>query len=122
MHDMEVLRTMALAALRAGKLPNRAPDASWGGPGTGAQCSVCETAINSDDAEWELEFAEDSGPPPPATYFLHVHCHAAWDLARRDLTPGNSTISPSVDRRPVISLSDVDKADYMAGRGCGRRS
>jgi len=47
------LRKLAREVLRAGKLPRREPDRTWGGPRVGARCSVCEKPVTGDDLEYE---------------------------------------------------------------------
>jgi hypothetical protein len=41
MPDEPRLREQAREAIQTGKLPSRAPDRTWGGPGVGADCTVC---------------------------------------------------------------------------------
>ena len=51
------LRKVAREVLRAGKLPRQEPDRTWGGPGVGALCAVCEKPVTRDEMEYEVQFA-----------------------------------------------------------------
>jgi hypothetical protein len=86
-NDENTLRQKARDAIRAGRLPARAPLHAWAGKGEGATCAVCGLPLTPDDVEFELEFAEvaDSGPDPGAmvTRNLHARCFAAWEFERR---------------------------------------
>jgi hypothetical protein len=53
MPDEAVLRAKAREALRSGKLPNRKPDRTYGGPGFRVRCSLCGEFIEADQAEME---------------------------------------------------------------------
>jgi hypothetical protein len=44
----------------------------WGGMGTGATCSVCLAAIDTDQVESEIQ---ELGQ----TYHLHLQCMAVWE-------------------------------------------
>jgi hypothetical protein len=41
--------------MRAGKLPLRRPDRTWGGPGVGVSCAICSEAIKRHQLESELQ-------------------------------------------------------------------
>jgi hypothetical protein len=45
MPDESRLREQARAATLSGKLPSQTPNRTWGGPGIGAESSVCRKAI-----------------------------------------------------------------------------
>ena len=81
--DEEPLREKARQVLRDGKLPNRRPDRTWGGPGVGARCSVCDLPVTPDQLEFEIEFARDGDNPGPDKYHVHTRCFAAWEFERR---------------------------------------
>lgn len=57
MPDETRLREQAQKAIQTDRLPSRAPDRTWGGPGVGAACSVCEKPVTKQ--EMEFEFARD---------------------------------------------------------------
>ena len=81
MPDEALLREKARAALRNGTLPTRQAHRTWGGPGVGAPCAICELPVTPEQLEFELEFemAEVGGVKK-----LHVHlrCFAAWEFER----------------------------------------
>jgi len=55
MPDEPLLREKARAAIRAGKLPSRRPDRTWGGPGIGEPCTICGEPIRRDQLEFEIQ-------------------------------------------------------------------
>jgi len=82
MPDEPILRDKARIAIRNGKIPARQPDRTWGGPGVGALCSVCDLPIGKDQLEFEIEFAHDGSDPGLDTYHVHIRCFAAWEFER----------------------------------------
>ena len=84
MNEQE-LREQARATIKAGKLPARRPDRTWGGPGVGALCSVCGVAVGKDQLEFEIQFAHDGDSPGLDKYHVHVRCFAAWEFERGSL-------------------------------------
>jgi len=83
MSDETILREQARAAIRDGKLPSRAPDRTWGGPGVGATCSVCDVPVTKDEKEFEIQFAHDDDHPGLDKFHVHIRCFAAWEFERR---------------------------------------
>jgi hypothetical protein len=85
MPDEPILRAKARAAVQSGKMPARGPDRTWGGPGVGAACAVCELPVKKDEMELEIEFAHDSGNPDAGLdkYHVHIRCFAAWEFERK---------------------------------------
>jgi len=81
--DETVLRAKAREVIRTGKLPSRAPDRTWGGPGVGAPCVVCGEAVTKAQLEFEIEFARDGDNPGLDKIHVHIRCFAAWELERR---------------------------------------
>ena len=63
MPDEPRLREQAREAIKNGKLPARRPDRTWGGPGVGAVCSVCEKRVTKDEMEFEIQFEHDGSDP-----------------------------------------------------------
>ena len=57
MSDEPILREKACNAVLSGKLSGRSPDRTWGGPGVGAICSVCELPVTKEEKEFEIQFA-----------------------------------------------------------------
>ena len=76
------LRDKARAAVRDGKLPSRRPDRTWGGPGVGAMCVVCELPVTKDEMEFEIQFARDGDNPGLDKFHVHIRCFAAWEFER----------------------------------------
>jgi hypothetical protein len=48
-NDEGTLREKAREVFQAGKLPNRRPDRTWGGPGVGADCTICRVPVQRDE-------------------------------------------------------------------------
>ena len=80
MPDEPRLREQARQAVQNAKLPSRRPDRTWGGPGVGAECAVCEKPVTKDEMELELEF--DGADPGLDKFHLHPQCFAAWEFER----------------------------------------
>jgi hypothetical protein len=90
MPDEPHLRERARGAIQNGKIPSRQPDRTWGGPGVGAACSVCDLPFEKDQLEFEIQFAHDGREPGLDKYHVHVLCFAAWEFERhgfRDAPP-----------------------------------
>ena len=83
MPDESLLREEAREALRNGKLPRREPVHTWGGPGVGAPCSLCEFPVTKDQLELEIQFARDGDAPGLDNFHVHVRCFAAWEFERK---------------------------------------
>ena len=82
MPDEPILRAKAREAIRTGKLPNRRPDRTWGGPGVGASCTICGEPVTKDQLEFEIQFSRDGNNPGLDKFDLHIRCFAAWELER----------------------------------------
>jgi hypothetical protein len=82
MPDEKILREKARAAITRGRFPVRRPDRTWGGPGVGAACAVCELPVRTDELEFEIQFVHDGGDPGLDKYHVHVRCFAAWEFER----------------------------------------
>jgi hypothetical protein len=87
MPDEPILREKARATVQSGKLPGRPPDRTWGGPGVGAACTICEMPVTKDEMEFEIQFARDGGNPGLDKFHVHVRCFAAWEFERKWATP-----------------------------------
>ena len=81
--EEDVLREKARAVIQNGKLPSRAPDRTWGGPGVGAPCVICELPVRPNEMEFEIQFARDGDNPGLDKYHVHIRCFAAWEFGRR---------------------------------------
>ena len=82
MPDEPLLRAKARAAVQSGKLPGRRPDRTWGGPGVGAACAVCELPVTRDELEFEIQFERDGSNPGLDKFHVHIRCFAAWEFER----------------------------------------
>jgi hypothetical protein len=82
MPDEPRLREQARAATLSGKLPSRAPDRTWGGPGVGAACSVCDLPVTREQVEFEIQFTHDGDNPGLDKFHVHSGCLAAWEFER----------------------------------------
>ena len=80
--DEQTLREKVRIVIRDGKLPSRRPDRTWGGPGGGAPCAVCDLPVTRQQMKLEIEFARDDGHPGLDKYHVHTRCFAAWGLER----------------------------------------
>jgi hypothetical protein len=109
MPDESLLRDQARYAIRSGKLPSRQPIRTWGGPGVGVVCIICDQpvaqdqmelavgfagdetmreAVTKDHLEFEVQFARDGDNPGLDKFHIHVRCFAAWEFERiRDGRP-----------------------------------
>jgi hypothetical protein len=87
MPDEARLREQARATIQHRKLPSRQPDATWGGPGVGAVCAVCERPVTKQEMEFEIEFEHD-GAPDLDKFHVHIRCFAAWEFERSKAQPG----------------------------------
>jgi hypothetical protein len=80
MLDQSVLLEKATAAILSGKLPARRPDSTWGGPGTGAPCAVCDLPVTKSELEHEFEMQGTSGVENASlTLHVHIRCFAVWN-------------------------------------------
>lgn len=82
MSDEARLREQARDAITNGKLPARKADRTWGGPGEGLECSVCQRPVTKSEMEFEIQFAHDGDSPGIDKYHVHVRCFAAWEFER----------------------------------------
>ena len=79
--EEDALRERARAAVVSGRLPGRAPDTTFGGRGSGFDCSVCAASLAADELEIETEFADDEGHAERTIHRFHVRCFLAWEIA-----------------------------------------
>ena len=87
MPDEARLRAKARAVVDSGKLPARRRDRTWGGPGVGAVCAVCDLPVTKDEMEFEIQFARDGDNPGLDKYHVHIRCFAAWEFERLGFEP-----------------------------------
>lgn len=86
--DESSLRDQAREAMRIGKLPTQRPDRTWGGPGVGAPCRICDRPVARDQIELEVEFARDGPVPGLDKHHVHLRCFAAWEFEREKVEGG----------------------------------
>jgi hypothetical protein len=82
MPDEPRLREQARAVIQSSKLASRNPDRTWGGPGVGAPCSVCEKPVTKEEMEFAIQFARDGDNPGLDKFHVHIRCYAAWEFER----------------------------------------
>jgi hypothetical protein len=82
--EEQALRAKARKVLQHGNLPDRRPDRTWGGPGVGAACAVCDLPVNPDQMEFEIEFAHEGDNPWFDQFHVHIRCFAAWVFERKN--------------------------------------
>jgi len=96
MNNEATLREKAREAIQSGKLPAMKPSRTWGGPGSGTECSVCGEPVKPDQMELEIEYC-NGGTPDLDHYHLHVRCFAAWECeSPNHLAPGHDLLEPSM--------------------------
>lgn len=76
------LRDRVRQVLQAGQLPNRGPDNIQGGLGSGAPCTICETAIGPADIELVIQFARSD---VRARHLVHLRCYSIYEDERQNL-------------------------------------
>ena len=81
--DETVLCQRVRIAIREGKLPTRSPDRTWGGPGIGAPCAVCNLPVSRYGMQFEMQFAIEGSARNYDVYHVHTKCYAAWELERK---------------------------------------
>ncbi len=70
--------------------PVHRPDRTWGGPGVGAECAICEKPIGKNDMEFEIQFARDGDNPGLDKFHVHIRCFAAWEFERKKVGEASS--------------------------------
>jgi hypothetical protein len=92
-----VRREKAREAIQGGKLPSRDPDRMWGGPGTGANCAICNAPVKPDDIEFEIAFDRHGDGAGLLTYRFHNQCFVAWQFECLNLTGDSAQgVRPSI--------------------------
>jgi hypothetical protein len=82
MNDESTLREKARIAIKSGKLPTRRASRTFGGPGSGMTCVVCDELLTQAQVELKVEFNRHGVTPGLDSYRLHPRCFAAWELER----------------------------------------
>jgi hypothetical protein len=100
----EELGSKVRQAIAAARLPAELPETSWGGTGSGLDCSICTLPIAAEQIE--IEFAAGRSPEQ-REYHLHVACFAAWE---RELSARRS------ERLAGSPLPAITNGGYIAAR------
>jgi hypothetical protein len=79
MNEISTLAVRAHERIDAGLLPRVPPVRTWGGPGSGLTCSLCDQPITASEPEFELQL--EAAVPVR----FHRECHAIWDYARESV-------------------------------------
>jgi hypothetical protein len=121
--DEESLRAKARSVVRQGKLPRRNPDRTWGGPGVGATCAVCDLPVTKNEMEFEIQFSHDGGNPGLDKFHVHVRCFAAWEFERQTAWDNRELEAPVVCSRcgdGIATHGDlvITKADHPMHKAC----
>lgn len=92
--NLEALRSRARERISQGRLPRRQAARTWGGPGSGLPCDLCDTSILNSEPEFELQLESTS------THVVRFHrrCHSIWEAARQESlqwTPVATAAPPS---------------------------
>jgi len=87
--DEAALRELVRRVIRRQEIPNRRPDRTWGGPGTGISCAICDAPVRKEETELEIEFAFDGDKPGFAVYHVHGPCFAMWELEQTTAKDGD---------------------------------
>jgi hypothetical protein len=78
--SLEALRVRARERIGQGRLPRRPAARTWGGPGSGLLCDLCDTAVLSSEPEFELQLE----PAASIVVRFHRRCHTIWESARQE--------------------------------------
>ena len=82
MPNEQQVRVLARKVLRAGTVPRRDPDRTWGGAGVDMACTICGNAIPRSQMEYEVQFSHDGANPGLDRFHMHLRCFAAWEMER----------------------------------------
>jgi hypothetical protein len=76
------LRARAHEKLSRAELPDGAPERLWAGPGSGADCALCDRPLESTDIEYECQFPAGGERGEAGICRFHVTCYAVWQVER----------------------------------------
>ncbi len=74
----QILHARAQQRLRMQALPWEDPSSTFGGPGSGFNCALCDAPIHEQEMELELEFRGSRN----MSLRFHPRCHSIWDYER----------------------------------------
>jgi hypothetical protein len=113
MHKDNNLDDTVREAIDSRRMPLYSPAQLWGGPGSGAACSICEAPIEAHSLEYELVFRGDK-PETTITHHVHVACYTAWERAvdarfgaKWSCPPGNGKTQTCATTSPYLSFADA---------------
>jgi hypothetical protein len=109
------LTAKARDAIRAGKVPDRLPDRTFGGCSRGALCAICDELVQRDESEFEIEFFRDDVASD--RYVLHAACFWAWRLERQEPAAEMSVNGRRVGPAPA----DASQLPPGSAASCGSR-
>lgn len=93
------LRERIREAIAADKLPDRRPDHTWGGFGSGTNCALCGETVSAQETELELDFGDGRGGR--ICRVVHAPCFNLWESERKNLRepqpPGVKPAARKVD-------------------------
>lgn len=115
MTDRTLLRKMARDSIANGSLPNGSPEETWGGPGTGTRCALCDAPVTKDELEFEVDIGGDR-------YHLHLACFSAWEAERRGESGNPRMREPVADAEPQSASAKRAEASSGKHRGLPDRS
>jgi hypothetical protein len=99
----ETLRARARKRIEHQLLPCTKPARTWGGHGTGLNCSLCDEPILASQPEMELEY--EAAAPAQVVRF-HLQCLSAWEDERQG--PGASSwISVDAELPPLHAVVEA---------------
>ena len=81
--SVDPFREQARAAIRGGRIPERAPDRTRTDWGRGHACAVCEAVIAASETDYELAFSPGGAAKGAESVHLHQGCFVAWGMERR---------------------------------------
>jgi hypothetical protein len=106
-----------LEAIRSGKLPDRSPERTWAGQGSGATCTICGRLINADEMEYELEFAPGADSKEPEGHHIHIACFWAWETERQKPQSKRGT-GPTIELSAEVAETRLAKDESeISGSG-----
>ena len=115
------LRHRVREAIRAGKLPNRRPERTWGGRGDGAPCAICDELVQQDEVEFELDFGRSEDDPGLGNdgmgLLVHLRCFQAWELERQNFDASVGPIPASEPTRLAASAGASESNSGTASSG-----
>jgi hypothetical protein len=114
--DETRLRRRIRNLITTGKLPDRAPERMWGGPGSGAVCILCGEPVIAGQTELELEFSVKEGDGQPAHHHSHARCFTLWELERQH---PSRDLAHSDKQPPSMSAAREDRLAVSAPRSSG---